>query len=1278
MSTTIFSDFIIEEVVSQTTSSAIYRVKHSQSGQLAILKSSPSEYPDPIFNLKLAKEHRFLKDVHLTSLPRVLDFVEIGGRAALIFYDDGLISLDRWAQNETIPIARFIEIAIRIATTIGDLHSAGYIHKDIKPGNLLIDPKTNEIQLIDFSTVSMITVEERGIVNFASLEGTLAYMAPEQSGRMNRQIDYRSDYYSIGITFYELLTKKVPFEGKDAIEFVHAHIAYQAVPPAEVDKAIPQPLSKLVLKLMAKTAEHRYQSLYGLLYDLQTIRSLLGKDVIDQFEIGTKDRSQVLNISQKIYGREAEFEQLRGLYERSCGGQGGFVFISGLSGIGKTTLVRQLQRAIVSAHSYYAGTKQERMQADRPYATWAEILQTLQSQLQSRERRVYDDVMRALKMLLNDDLSWLKALLPEIDPHGPPAKIIDSHDDAAVGIELVRAIRTYIGLFTTRNQPLVISMDDLQWTTRSSFEFFMQILTDSIKNIFFIGSFRKNEVDTSHPLHAFVQQVTALGYPVDYIELQELTEADTAHLIADTLEIDPERCADLSQNCFKKTNGNPFFLKQFLRFLHDDSTIKFDPVSGSWTWDNNAIANRPVTDNVVTIMIQKLAKVPPAAIDLLYSAACFGKRFDLEVLAAFHKMPKETAYDHLAHCFQNGILVATSATNIKMFSHDQIYEAIYNTIGRDRRVALHGALASFLKSAQAGIFDILHQYVFCYSHLTNPNERVEVAQIFAKGGAAAIDTTAFVTAFQYFQIGLELLGKDAEQHPALWSRLMLGCCHSALLNNNLEKMHGFADELIRRVKDPFDAIPAHVCKIAGFVQAKRFAESIAAGIVGLRVLGYTIPKNPPRWRIILNLLRLKIRLYFKPLALLHNAPVMTDRRNILAMEVMTHLASASYIINSNIFPYLCIKSLEISMKYGQSQYSGMGYAGTGVIMWLANDLKTTFELSGLVKKTMTESHKKGSLSMISFVHDSWISPWFQPLSETLGPLRANVEVAMERGSYEYASYNAIYFCTYSFISGLALTAIRGLIEDYQKKMRSIQQEVGFGVLSILLQVIDNLCGANTQPASLCGTYFDYDALAPKGSEGYHPLFFITANIYQTMVAFLFRDFERGMLAADCVDIKSLPGSLSNLTLRFYDSLNRLAFIRKAQPKHRRALIRTVRNHIKKFKLWAAYGPDNTEHKLALVMAEYCYTIGNRDEASLLFEEAVELAKKSGIRHEMALANELAGRFYFDIEVSGLAMDHLNEAYYQYLNWGGFAKAHFLQREFGVGEEKEENRQQFAV
>jgi energy-coupling factor transporter ATP-binding protein EcfA2 len=705
------------EVLRQDENFILYRGRSTDGSSQVLLRSPTSQHPTPQ-NLKRLQIACSLKEeLDLAWAVRPIEFANHWDRTVLVMEDPGGVPLDQ-LLGQPIDLAFSLRIAISLSSAIGHLHRRGIIHKDIKPAHVLVTPNTGQCRLMGFGICSRLPRKRQSPEPPEFIDGTLPYMAPEQTGRMNRSVDSRSDLYSFGVLLYEMLTGSLPFTATDPMEWVHCHIARQPVPPSQRVEGVPPAISAIVMKLLAKTAEERYQTAIGVEYDLRCCLDVCERGLeISEFPLGAHDIPNRLLIPEKLYGRAHDVDTLLAAFDRVVkNGTPELVLVSGYSGIGKSSVVHELHKALVPPRGLFAAGKFDHHKRDIPYSTLAQAFQSLVRSLLAKNdiqlRSWRDDLLQALGpngRLIVDIVPELKLIV------GEPAQIELPPQDAQRHFRLV--LRRFVSVFARPEHPLALFLDDLQWLDAATLELLEDLLTGAdMQHLMLIGAYRNNEVNSAHPLARKLETIRRDGGKIQEIILAPLAQQDLERLVADSLHCKRERVTPLARLIHEKTAGNPFFAIQFVSELTEEGLLTFDHAEGRWIWDLNRIRAKGYTDNVVELMVGKLNRLPVQTQRAVQELACLGNGADIATVVAVHGASEEQVHSDLWEALRLELI--THSEGSYEFTHDRIQEAAYSLLPENARAHLHLHISRSLSAKMTSneieddLFEIANQSIW--------------------------------------------------------------------------------------------------------------------------------------------------------------------------------------------------------------------------------------------------------------------------------------------------------------------------------------------------------------------------------------------------------------------------------------------------------------------------------------------------------------------------------------------------------------------------------------
>jgi predicted ATPase/GAF domain-containing protein len=1285
-------DYSISEQIYDSNNSIVYRGCRQGESNSVILKMLKHAYPPPEKIAWFKREYETTKALDIAGVVNVYSLENYQNRWVMTLEDFGGESLERIIRSRYFDLAEFWPLAIKIVEILEQVHQRRVIHKDINPSNIVFNQRTEELKLIDFGISTQLSLEYPTSSNLKHIEGTLAYISPEQTGRMNRGIDYRGDFYSLGVTFYELLAKHLPFETTDAMELVHSHIAKQPIALHQVHTEIPQPLSEIVMKLMSKKVEDRYQTAYGIKVDLEKCRQQWEQKqrTICSFPLGQNDRADRFQIPQKLYGREAEIEQLIGGFDRVGQGASEIMLVTGYSGIGKTSLVREVYKPIAQKGGYFISGKFDQYQRDIPYNSLLQAFQSLVRQLLT-ENEVQIAIWREkLLTILGENAQIIIEAIAEVELIvGPQPAVLELAPTEAQN-RFNQVFQNFIGLFTQPEHPLIIFLDDLQWADRASLNLIQLIMSSKeYRYLYIIGAYRDNEVSVTHPLMLTLEEIRLAGGKIEEIHLKSLKDDCVEQLLAETLYRSVGEVESLAELVLSKTQGNPFFINQFLKSLHSEQLINFDYGKGHWQWDLPQIQAQNITDNVVELMAAKMQKLDLATQAILKRAACIGNQFDLETLATVEeKSPYETALSLWPAIMDGLVLPLSSAYKLAeldvqgltaaikveyKFAHDRIQQAAYSLIPEVEKAAVHlhiGRLLLFqtsLQERERRIFEIVNQLNIAHELLSQPGEQYELAQLNLQAGKRAKASVAFESAYYYFQVGLNALKERGwQEFYELTLVLHQEAVESGYLSNQFAPAEKLATIGIKQARTKLDTATIYEARIRAYNSRNELSKAIELGKESLEQFGITFPDNPTSADIEQALLQTKLALTGRNPFELVNLPAMTDPETLAVIKLLRTLSVPVYNALPQLYGLIASKMVRLSVEYGNTVESAYAYSTYAMVLCgIALDLETGYQFGQLALNLVEKLNAKKIKAAILFLIHFFTIHWKKHIQETFKPSLEAFQMGTETGDLQFAAFGVYTYCYFGFWSGRELSLLEEEIEKYSSAMIQMNQDNIFSYNSQYWQFVLNLLARSDDPCHLVGQGYDEIKMLPIITKTNDVYAISDLYLKKAMLCFLF--YKPGQ-AFDYIEIaeKNLYGNLSAFVVPvfyFYDSLIRLSVFGEASDSKRKQLLEKVVANQEKLKFFADHGPMNFLHKFYLVEAERFRILGNDLEARDFYDRAITLAQEHSYLNEEALSYELAGRFYLSRNQKHIARYYLKDAHYTYLRWGAVAKVRHLEQQY---------------
>ncbi len=1235
-----------------------------------LLVAAAGEYPSPGSLKRLEHQYALRADLDSGWAARPVGLIRHEARLNLVLEDPGGEPLERLLEGP-MEIMPFLRIAVPLAAAIGRMHARGLIHKDLKPPNILVDVASGGVWLTGFGIASRLPRERQAFAPPEVIAGTLAYMAPEQTGRMNRLIDSRSDLYALGVTLYQMLTGVLPFAASDPLEWIHCHIARQPVSPIERQDRVPAQLSAIVMKLLAKTAEERYQTAGGVEADLRRCLSAWeAHGRIDPFPLAERDVSDQLVIAERLYGREAEVDTLLAAFDRVVTqGTTEFMLVSGYSGIGKSSLVQELHK-VVPPDGLFAVGKFDQYKRDVPYATPAQALQGLVRHLLSMGDAELSNWRNALLEALGPNGQLMVNLIPELAlviGEQPPVPDLPPQDRQK-RFQLV--FRRLLSVFARAEHPLVLFLDDLQWMDAATLELIERLLTEpEVQHLMLVGAYRDNEVDPSHPLMRTLETIRKAGGRVQEIVVSPLGPDDIGELIADSLHCARDIARPLAQLVHEKTAGNPFFAVQFLMALADEGLLVFDHGAAAWTWNLPAIHAKDFTDNVADLMAAKLRHLPAVTQDALGQLACLGNAAEIATMTLVSGETEQEVHEGLWEAIRTGLVFRLG--DAYAFLHDRVQEAAYALIPESERAATHlrigRALAARIAPGQLeeAIFDVVNHLNRGAAMITTQAEREYVAALNLMAGKRAKSASACTSALNYLTAGAGLVAADCwERRHDLAFALELHRAECEFLLGDLATAEERLLKLSCRTDSLSDAAAVACLRMDLYTLMIHNDSAVAVCLDYLRNVGIDWSAHPRDEEVWQEYERIWRQLGNRPIEKLIDLPLMNDPATRATMDVLTKLMPPAFMSDENLACLMSARMVNLSLEYGNGDASCCGYVWFGMVLGsYFGDYQSGFRFSQL---SVDLVNKRGLDAFMARVYMNYVNgnAWTQRVRHSRAIVQRAFEEANRVGDLVYAGHCCHNLVTISLATGEDLSdveqeAANGL--DFARKLR-------FGIVDDMITgqlcLIRLLRGRTSQFNSFNDPEFDeaqFEQRFETNSNLALPACFYWVRKLQ---AYVWANEYSSALGAAAKAQKLLWTSrpfFEHAEYHFYAGLAQAASSNLVPAPERARYLETLAAHYRQLEIWAQHCPDNFEDRRALLAAEIARLEGRALDAERLYEEAVRKARENGFVQNEALGNECAARFYAARNLPTIASCYLRNARDCCLRWGAEGKVRQLEQ-----------------
>ncbi|HEY9858861.1 MAG TPA: serine/threonine-protein kinase PknK, partial [Candidatus Obscuribacterales bacterium] len=1292
----------ILEVIYEGTNTIIYRASKSSNQDSVIIKALKAEYPSVEELAKLRHEFKLLQSLEIDGIIKPIAIENYHNGLALVLPDFAGTSLTEFCAGKPLELKQFLLIGVQLAKILTQLHQHHILHKDIKPQNILIHPHTGQIKIIDFSIASRLSRENQTIKHPSLLEGSLAYMSPEQTGRMNRAIDYRVDFYALGVTFYELLTGQLPYQTTDPLELIHSHLAKTPSSPTEINSAIPATLSHIVMKLLAKTAEERYQSALGLKADLEAcLRMWETSGEIIPFRVGELDSFSQFIIPQKLYGRESEvrllmdaFNRVACIPDRANSSRTEMVLVSGYSGIGKSSLVNEVHKPIAEQRGYFISGKFDQLKRNIPYAALIQAFQDLMQQILTESAEQIEVWRTKLLEALGANGQVIIDVIPDVERLIGPQPVVAQLNPSELQNRFNRVFKQFIRVFSQVEHPLVLFLDDLQWADLPSLQLIELLVSDpESQYLLLMGAYRNNEVSAAHPLTDTLTHIQQTGAIVHHIILQPLSLTDVNQLTADTLRADFAKVTPLAELIWQKTQGNPFFLTQLLKSLHQENLLSFNFQQNCWQWDIDVLQGIEITENVVELMIAQIQKLSNQTQEALKLAACIGDKFSLDILAiANQKSEVETAKDlwqalevnlivPLNNFYKIPLAYTPSTANILVapnsivykFLHDRVQQAAYSLIPDVQKKQTHFKVGqSLLQSTppekrKENIFALVNQLNYGTDLLRSELEKYELAELNLIAGRKAKLATAYGAAVRYIKVGLILLTNTSwEDQYDLTLALHQEAVEASFLIGDFEQMEQLAAVVLQQAQTQLDKVKIYELRIKSCEIQRKLLEAVKLGLQALAILGIKLPESPTSLDVQQAIAQVTNDLAaIKVEDLIHLSP-MIDTSKLAALRLLTSLIPAAYQSSPALFILMACQEVQLSIQHGSTIFSAAGFADCGIVFsGLLQDIDTAYKFGQLALNLLDSLDAREIRGLTLFKVSTFITHWKHHIRETLLLLEDAYSSSLESGDLAHAGYSASHKCQYLYWSGLELKSLEPEMTRYSEAIAQINQETALKWQQVFHQTVLNLMGASEHSWYLVG-----DAYNEEQCLSFHiqlnertTVHYVFLN--KLILCYLFGEFIQAVEHAAEAEryLDGVRGWFSVPVFYFYDSLAQLSIYPSTHQTQQEPILNQVRQNQEKLRYWADHAPMNFQHKYELVEAERSRVLGQIAQARELYDQAIAGAKTQGYLQEEALANERAAEFYLSLGRNKFAKAYLSEAYYGYVRWGAIAKVKHLEAKY---------------
>ncbi len=1285
------AEYDIQSTVHASKQSLILRATGKINQQPVIIKTFNSEYPTFEEIAKLRHEFSMLS---LIDHPAVIKPIEMrNDRMVLILEDIGGTSLHNIIQQDIMPPDRFFPIAIQLADGLAIIHQKRIIHKDCNPSNIIINEKTDEVRYIDFGMSTLLTEDTFSVQPDMMFEGTWDYISPEQTGRISRSVDFRSDLYSLGICFYEMLTGKLPFKTEDHLEKIHSHIARDIESLPHVSAEGNEMLLAIIRKLTAKTPEARYYSAKGLKHDLERCwKEWQEAGRITPFSLGEYDVSSHFLIPDTVYGRESELEVLKDRFQRVKSGNREVVFVVAPPGYGKTTMIREVKSDIIREKGLYIAGKADRYKDAIPYAPLSEAIRDLVQQSLTLDNRRLSSMKARLKKALGANGQVILEIAPELEAIiGKQPPILDlGPRESQNRFNIV--FQNFIDVFTSGNHPLTLFLDDLQWCDKPTLAFLKTLLTSyKSKYLLVICAYRNTDTDGNHPLLSTISEIET-GNSITKIELKPWRARELHKLVTDTLQQNDDETRVLAEAIYEKTAGNPLHSIELFKTLYTKKHIRFNFAQNKWEWDIQKVMESEASADNIDFITNRILNLDVESRRLLMHAACIGPMFELSVLSMVSGLTLKETLSHLRPAIREGIITTGGRSYHSViveeeidsknkhhlfyqFTHDRIQQVYYQMIPDEDREALHLKIGRFYLQFESDLrnsgklFFVLNQLNQSLNLISDPTERMDLAVLNLIAGKKAKSSNAYQPALFYLENGVNLLNDSHwETDFDLLRDLYLEKAETEYQIGGFGQAMINFDMLIKKTESILDQVAIRRRKIVLYTNYGEYESAIKEGVLCLKLLGMDFPgdENELHATIQNELKQFTVLLENRNIPELQDLPSLTDERIISIMSILINLDAPAYFYNPGILALVLIRIVNLSLKYGNCDVSALGYASfAGIIGGQLGDFKSAYEFGQLGAKLNEKYENIKLFTKVSMSRGAFANHWGQHLGSSIAIMKDGYKVGVEHGDLVNAS-----FCLGGMIRHLQ--AIGQNLDDYKKQATECFQFVEkakffdqFFYHEIAQRYAMCLKGMTNGISDFSDDSFDenkyretLDRSTNKAAQHWY-------NVLKALLCYLAgKTDEAYQFVERAESLKAASMGQIQLAEHYWIKALVLAARYPGEENEKQTeLLESLQEVKGKLSKWATLCPENFLHKSRLVEAKLAEIDNQVLEAGNLYDIAIESAAEHRYVHNEAILNEEAAKFFLNRGNKKIARVYLLEARTGYLNWGALAKVKDLDTRF---------------
>lgn len=1251
-----------------------YRARQQEDGKSVILKLPKNPHPTPIALNKLKGEFAILSKATHPGIVAARQIEPFENGLALVLEDSRGAYLTDLIRQGPLELDTFFPIAISLAESVSHLHRQRIMHKNIHPGNVIIPEGDLRPKLTGFGLAAELSREALPADAREVDDTLLAYISPEQTGRISRMIDQRTDLYSLGAVYFEMLTQRPLFMSEDPLEMIHNHLARTPPSVRTLRSDVPEVLDQIISRLLAKNADDRYQSAAGLLADLKLcFESYLTHGRVENFVIAQHDISDQFRLPDKLYGRADEIALLEEAYRQALTGHADMVMVTGYSGVGKSKLVAELKKSAGYGNGYFISGKFDQFKRDIPLSSLISAFRELLRQILSESDEQVERWKKLVLKAVGSNGRIITDVIPEAENLIGPQPPVANLPAAEATNRFNRVFSRFVRIFAQPGNPLCIFLDDLQWIDSATRQWIERHLTeDKADHLLLIGAYRDNETPASHPIMLMQDRLQQAGVTVRTIKLQPLDRETLRKFVGDTLLTTPDKCQELANLVHQKTNGNPFFTRQCMLSLHEKGAIAFNAQNARWTFDLAEAARAEISDNVVELMTGQIDKLPADTRQLLISAACIGNRFSLSVLQKVSGLSQAEVAANVETAVQHGLVIPVYAWNRDeaddyRYLHDRVQQAALTLLPEDERKQLRLHIAQLLldmvdvSEKEEKIYEIADHLNYAISEIKSPEELMDAVRVNLAASLRAKNATAYETALHYIRQAMDHAPGDLwEEHSPLTRDLYLQRAEAEHLSGYNEAAEPYYDMAINVADGVIEKAKIYQRKIHYYTNTRNFNAAYQTGREAVGMLGIKLPSRffPPQ--LIGEVVKYQYQMRNRKIADLINLKEMEDERLKMAILLMATFARAAYQIRPELCVTVCAKMVNTCLRHGNTDGGFIGYLAFGPIFMgaILGKKQTGYDIGELTLALVDKYNSLGYKSETHFVTGYFAIPWRKSAIEMERYWQVAYEAGLDTGDYFHTSCAVCGTIQSYFMRGVPFDEIEKAAARFTEFLSRIHNSEGIATIQSVTQAIKNLRGETIAPDSLSTEDFDEEAyvddLANFSSRHFAHYYYIN----KARILYLRGHYQKAYDIIRISDryLKDSPGMLHTAEHFFYKALIFCAVYSDRNPAQKAVIRRNVNSILKKFRRYARGCADNFIHKLQILEAEVARIEGRREEAERFYELAMESAVKYNYLHLHALTNLLASRLHQESGRRRLAIFHLRDACHAWFRLGAVALA----------------------